>query len=243
MTPNQKTRKAKRPKPQIPHRQTPDTLLDILGHILIMILLISQRPQQIQHFRPRVLALLAEGVFEVLGQEFEEIEVGTEDGGRDRFEDLQRGRRWVPRLPFEVVGDVAEEFEPVFGGPEERVDEHCCGVGAERLLVSIDYHGNECWEGTLIPVSRVLSKHLSYEVLCLVGVVAQPFQVFEIMQALDDVCLTHVPAILVVRVIAACEYVVEYAPQREYVNCSGGSSVCLWVDDCRLGGLSGDGSI
>ena len=106
-------------------------LLDGLGHILIMILLIPQRPQQIEHFRARVFALLAERVFEVLGQVFEKVHVRAEDVVGDRLEDLQAGRGWVARLPFEVVRDVAEEVEAVGGRPEEGVDEDGGGVGAE----------------------------------------------------------------------------------------------------------------
>lgn len=87
-----------------------------------MILLVPQRAQQIEHFGAGVFALLAERVFEVLGQVFEEVHVRPEHVVGDGFEDLQARRGRVARLPFEVVGDVAEEFEAVFGGPEEGVD-------------------------------------------------------------------------------------------------------------------------
>lgn len=91
MTPHEQTRKPDRPKLQIPHRQRTDMLLDRLGHVLIMILLVPQRSQQVQHFRTGVLALLAERVFEVLGQVFEEVHVRAEHAVGDGLEDLQAG--------------------------------------------------------------------------------------------------------------------------------------------------------
>jgi len=90
---------------------------------------------------------------------------------RDGLEDLQAGRGRLARLPFEVVRDVAEEFEAVFGGPEEWVGEHRCGVGAGGF-VSV----GPCWEGWMgvlcLPVTGVLSEHLADEVICLVCVIA-----------------------------------------------------------------------
>lgn len=66
----------------------------------------------------------------------------------DGLEDLQAGRGRLARLPFEVVRDVAEEFEAVFGGPEEGVGQDRCGVGAGGF-VSV----GTCWMGWMGVVS------------------------------------------------------------------------------------------
>ncbi len=90
---------------------------------------------------------------------------------RDGLEDLQAGRGRLARLPFEVVRDVAEEFEAVFGGPEEGVGQDRCGVGAGGF-VSV----GTCWMGWMgvvfLPVTWVLGEHLADEVICLVSVIA-----------------------------------------------------------------------
>lgn len=64
---------------------------------------------------------------------------------RNGLEDLQAGRGRLARLPFKVVRDVAEEFEAVFGGPEEGVGQNRCGVGAGGF-VSVSLVGRGGWE-------------------------------------------------------------------------------------------------
>lgn len=107
-----------------------------------MILLIPQRPQQIQHALPFILALLGHGVFEISGEGAEEVAAGfVEDDGGLGFEVGEGGVEVVLAegelavlfefFVLEGVADVAEEVEPVFGGPEEGVGEDCGGLVVE----------------------------------------------------------------------------------------------------------------
>lgn len=92
-----------------------------------MIPLIPQRPQQIQQSRPSILPLLAHRLDEVLAEGLEEIAVA--DFGRPV---LERDEGWGGRVTLfflEVVGDVAEEVEALFGGPEEGVGHYFAGGG------------------------------------------------------------------------------------------------------------------
>ena len=183
-------------------------LLDRVRHILVMVLLVPHGAQQIEHLGARVLALLAERVFEVLGQVFEKVHVRAQHVVGDGLERLQAGRGRVARLPFEVVRDVAEEVEPVFGRPEEGVDQHRGRVGAGGWLVWSVERG--CW-AVILPVPGILSEHLSDEIVRLVRVIAQSLQIVQIVQALDNVGFSHVSAVFVEGVVATSEHVVEYA--------------------------------
>lgn len=95
-----------------------------------------------------------------------------------------------------------------------------------------------CGVVLFLPVTWVLSQHLSDEVVCLVCVIAESLQIIQIVQALDDVGFSHVSAVLIEGVAAACEDVVENTPQGEDVDCSCSSSVGLRVNDSGLGRIS-----
>lgn len=81
MTTHKQTREPHGPEIQIPLGQPPNMCLEILRHVVIVVALVAQGAHEIEHFGARVLALFAEAVFEVLGEEFEEVHLWADHFG------------------------------------------------------------------------------------------------------------------------------------------------------------------
>lgn len=104
-TSHKQRRKPRRPVLQVPLGQTAHPLLDIRTHILIVVFLVAQRTQQIQHFGAVVFALFAERVEE--GAVEFALPVFVFCAGNHHvgvgFEVAEVGRGWVAGFVFKVV--------------------------------------------------------------------------------------------------------------------------------------------
>ncbi|KAL8961504.1 MAG: hypothetical protein Q9193_001952, partial [Seirophora villosa] len=126
---------------------------------------------------------------------------------RFQLQECIRGR--VARLEFKGVGDVAEEFEAFGRRPEEGMVEHGGSVRAQ---------------------ARVVVQHAGDEVLGFPLVVAEDGEVGDVVEALDNIGFAHEFAVLVVRVAAIGEDVVEDAAEGENVDGAGGAAVGRGVE-------------
>lgn len=62
-------------------------LFQLVGHILVVVLLVAQRPQQIKESRPGIFSLLAHGLDEFLAERLQEVAVA--DFGSVALEHLE----------------------------------------------------------------------------------------------------------------------------------------------------------
>lgn len=101
---------------QIPMRQRPNPLLDVHRHVLVMVFLVAQGTEKIQHFGAVVLALLAECVEEHSVELALPIFIfAADDHVGVGLEIVEMRRWWVALFVFEVVGNIAEEVEAFLG--------------------------------------------------------------------------------------------------------------------------------
>lgn len=68
MAAHQQARESVCPEIEVPFGQAANIILKVVRHIVVVIALVTESPQKIQHPRPGVLALLAKIVFEVSRQ-------------------------------------------------------------------------------------------------------------------------------------------------------------------------------
>lgn len=191
----QQVRKSRGPEAQVPIGQSPDGPAQRLGHILVVVPLVAQGAEEIQHARARVLALLAEAVDELAGELAEEV--GLDDAGGRVLEGGEGGRGRVALLLFKVVRHVAEEGEALLGVPEEGVGHDFLGRG---------------------PRPGVGVEHGADEVLGFVGEVAERVEIVEVVLALADVDFAHVAVAAVEGVVSLGEDVEEDEAEREDVD-------------------------
>lgn len=133
-------RKAQRPIMQITIGKRADMRFHVIRHILIVIFLVAQGSQKIEHFGARIFTLFAERVDKSPVETFEEV--CAEDLGSGGFEDLQVERGRLARFPFKMVRDVNEEVESFLGRPEEWVDHDGCGIRSISARMFSDETGS-----------------------------------------------------------------------------------------------------
>ena len=104
ITAHQQLRELDRPISQIATRQWPHLGLDCILHILVVVFLVPERSQQIQHLVARILALFSERVDETLVKFGEEVADGPQTAGPHTIELLQ-----------ELTGLQAGDREDKFG--------------------------------------------------------------------------------------------------------------------------------
>jgi hypothetical protein len=128
MTSHQKPREASSPILQVAACQRPNTPLDLIRHVFVVVLLVPQRAQEVEEAIARVLSLLAERVDESSIQFHEEVMLWTYHlvGVALEPHEMLRVAGVVVLISttgfaFEVVADVAQESETFLGRPKERM--------------------------------------------------------------------------------------------------------------------------
>jgi hypothetical protein len=110
-----------RPVAQVTLGQRPDLGFDCFIHILVMILLIAQRSQQIQHPIAGILPLLAQSIDKSVVQLAEEVSLMIQNFVAVLLEDGEVLGGRITRFALPVVGAIAKEVETLFGRPKEWV--------------------------------------------------------------------------------------------------------------------------
>jgi hypothetical protein len=128
MTAHQQAGEPVCPEIEISLGQAANVVLKMIRHVIVVIALVAESPQEIQHSPSGVLALLAEIVFEVSRQWAQEIHFRTHYPLSHWFQAKQRVWWGLARLEFEVVGYIAEEGQAVWWGPEEWVHQYSACV-------------------------------------------------------------------------------------------------------------------
>ena len=137
VTINNQRRKPLRPERQVSIRKPTNLRLQPFLHIVVVVLLIPQRPEQVHHSASRVLALFTQRVDKALGERGQEVHPRANDIGSQCFQvgEFGVGGWWAiagrcrKRLEVElglvliIVGYGAQEVEAVFGGPEKGMKE------------------------------------------------------------------------------------------------------------------------
>jgi hypothetical protein len=198
ITAHQQLRELDRPISQIATRQWPHLGLDCILHILVVVFLVPERSQQIQHLVARILALFSERVDETLVKFGEEVASMIQYVFRIFFQHCQVFRWWVSGFTFPMIRAVAQEIKAFLIVPEKGMVHDLQGVGA---------------------VFGPGSQHPMDETMGLYGIGTEK-QAIEIGLLFFDVVFADLhPAFFVIeRRATTSEDVVENAAQRKYVN-------------------------